>query len=374
MRIAIYQGLPAGGARHSIEAIVSILHKNHEVRLYSSIPEEIRGPLARIRSDWRSLVGEKKNQKEIAEQIDSGKYDVVFVTHDRFLQSPWVMKYLRTPIVFLCQEPTRQYYEYFLKIPEDLPLPNKLYEMLNRFLRKKIESDLARKAKVIVSNSYFSTESIFRAYGVYSTTVYLGVNTDEFYDMNLTKNHQVLVVGNDEPQKDLDLAIKTISLIKENRPKLIIKSPRQYDTKRVEGVAKQHGVDLEIIFNQTPDQLRKLYCESKITLATAHLEPFGLSAIESMACGTPVVAVREGGFRESVIDGETGILVDRNPVLLAAACEELLNNPDRARSLGVAGEKYVNTNFTWEKTVEHLVKLFEDAKKRKRRHHHSKLQ
>ena len=48
-------------------------------------------------------------------------------------------------------------------------------------------------------------------------------------------------------------------------------------------------------------------------LYTPHLEPFGLAAIEAMASGTPVVAVREAGPCETVVDGETGFLCERDP-------------------------------------------------------------
>ena len=47
------------------------------------------------------------------------------------------------------------------------------------------------------------------------------------------------------------------------------------------------------------------------------MEPFGLTTLESLACGTPIVAVREGGFREVVVEGLNGVLVDPTPASVA---------------------------------------------------------
>lgn len=363
MKIAIYQDLPHGGARRSIEAIIALLHENHDIRLFGSPHVETKN---RFVSDWRALVGQRIIQRRLAHEIDAEKFDVVLVTHDRYLQCPWLLRYLKTPAVFLCQEPTRAYYEYFLRIPDRWPFLNRVYEIINRLLRKKIEEENARFADVVVANSFYSAEVLFRVYGVTAMQVYLGINTSEYYPNKVKKENQVVVVGNDEHQKDLGLAIRTVGEIKENRPKLIIASPRVYKSARLERIAKREKVKLEIVFGRTIDQLREIYTTSRLTLATAHLEPFGLSVIESLACGTPVVAVKEGGFRETVSENQTGLLVERSAAALAEACHDLLTHPDKAAAFGEAGINHVTANFTWEKTVAKLVKILENAQKRKR--------
>lgn len=372
MKIAVYQNLPPGGARTCLDEIVSLLHKDHDVHLFSEPFDELPdGFFNRVISDWRALVTQKFKQKKLAETIDSAKFDIVLVTHDQFLQSPWVLRYLKTPAVFLCQEPTRSYCEYFLRIPADWPLVNRLYESVIRLLRKKYEEENANFADLVVANSCYSAESLFRAYGVNAQPVLLGYNPNQFYQEKTPKLNQVLIVGNDEPQKNLDLAINALAEIEGDRPKLVIKSPRQYDHSRLEKLARSKNLELEIVESRTRDQLRELYSASILTLATARLEPFGLSVVESMACGTPVVAVNEGGFRETVIHGQTGFLVERDSSAIAKAIGDLLKHPDKAREMGQAGVKHVAANFTWDKTVSHLVKLFEDVKNRKRRHHRS---
>lgn len=364
MKIAIYQSLPAGGANRSIDAITSILRADHEVTVFNTpFQESGSGLFHRLVSDLKALVFQRLVQKLLARKIDKQRFDVVLVTHDRYLQSPWILRCLKTPTVFLCQEPTRAYYESFLEIPQSLPFINRLYEKINRYFRKRFEEENAKQATVIAANSNYSAEVIFRCYGRNATPVHLGINTHEFHPEKVKKLIQVVVVGNDEPQKDLDLAIETVSRLKSPRPKLVIASPRQYDPARIKKLADKAKVRLEIVFGLDSASLRRLYSSSKLTLATAHLEPFGLSVVESMATGTPVVAVREAGFRETIVDQKTGFLVDRYSTSLAEACQSLINNPSLAEKMGHAGTRHVTKNFTWRKTTENLVKLMIDAKK-----------
>ena len=107
-------------------------------------------------------------------------------------------------------------------------------------------------------------------------------------------------------------------------------------------------------------QLREKYSESLVTLAAAHLEPFGLSVIESQACGTPVVAVNQGGFRETVIHQKTGLLLPRDPAKFAKDLEKLLQ--DRQR-LNLMGKQAINQakKFTWEKYINQLEQAIQQA-------------
>ena len=84
------------------------------------------------------------------------------------------------------------------------------------------------------------------------------------------------------------------------------------------------------------------------------MEPFGFVAIESMACGTPVVGVNEGGLRESVVNGETGLLVDRDPESIAAAVMQLLSDDERRRQYGCCGREHVLRRWQWDSAVERL--------------------
>jgi glycosyltransferase involved in cell wall biosynthesis len=91
-------------------------------------------------------------------------------------------------------------------------------------------------------------------------------------------------------------------------------------------------------------------------------EPFGIPVIEAMAAGLPVVATRAGALPEVVVDGETGILVERGDHAgLAAAISRLLADPQLRERMGAAGRERVRRLFTWEGSVARLEDLYESV-------------
>lgn len=368
MKIAIYYDVPAGGAFRTMEEEIKLLRLKHEIVVYHNLKPIFTPPiLTRFFKDCESIIFQRFRQRAQAAEIDRQKFDVVYVSHDRHSQAPWILRFLKTPTVFLCQEPTRAYFEEFLKIDPHLPLTNRIYESINRYLRKNIEIHNASFAKAIVANSVYSTESIFRAYGLKSTPVYLGIDREEYFPESLSKRNQIFIIGNHEPQKALPFAIEVFSKIdKRIRPRLVIGSPRDGDHSELKSLAKKLGVDLEIKVGLHPGELRNIYSRSKITLAVAYLEPFGLSVIESLACGTPVVAVREGGFKETIVNGKTGLLVPRDAAKIAGEIQSLLTHKLKREEMGRAGVKEVRGRFTWKNTVDQLEKIFYENSRRHR--------
>ncbi|HEY7400403.1 MAG TPA: glycosyltransferase family 4 protein [Actinomycetota bacterium] len=90
--------------------------------------------------------------------------------------------------------------------------------------------------------------------------------------------------------------------------------------------------------------------------AGLEVEGWGNVFIEAAACGRPVVVGDSGGARESLVDGETGILVDGRDVgRVASAVAGLLADPDRARAMGKAGRARVERDHTWPAIAERLA-------------------
>ena len=88
-------------------------------------------------------------------------------------------------------------------------------------------------------------------------------------------------------------------------------------------------------------------------------EGFNRSLLEAMACGLPVVATAVGGNVEIVQDGVNGLLVPPgNPEALAFAITELLKDKEKARKMGLEGQRLVEENFSIEKNVEKIEELY----------------
>jgi starch synthase len=92
-------------------------------------------------------------------------------------------------------------------------------------------------------------------------------------------------------------------------------------------------------------------------------ELLSLTAIEAMACGTPVVASRIGGIPEVVRDGETGFLAEPGDVTaLRDRLSEILADPHLGRRLGAAGRDLVLDRFTWEACAERCLAAYRELR------------
>jgi glycosyltransferase involved in cell wall biosynthesis len=109
-----------------------------------------------------------------------------------------------------------------------------------------------------------------------------------------------------------------------------------------------------------PEQLRNYYGAGDVAVTTPWYEPFGLTPLEAMACGRPVVGSAVGGIRFTVDHGVTGLLVPpRDPEALAAALRTLLAKLELRTRMGQAARRRVEREFTWPVVAERTAALYE---------------
>ncbi|MCL6096822.1 MAG: glycosyltransferase family 4 protein [Patescibacteria group bacterium] len=360
MKIAFFHELtPLSGARKVIEEYGKNLKVKHEIdlfyvddvedrkikRIFNKVyffefkNKKWRGGdwKGKIYSDFLELIKLYFLHKKIAGIINKGDYDFVFVNPSKFTQAPFLLRMVSKTIYF-CQEPLRMVYDPLFKLPENLIFFKKLYEKINRFNRRLIDKKNINKAKIVLANSLFSKDNIKKAYGLNAQLCYLGVDTDKFKPLKFKKTADLLFIGAEEFIEGFDLLSDTLSLYK-NAPLL------KFVARDINGI----GISEENLITEIN--------KSKIVLALSMSEPFGLIPIESMACEVPVIAVNEGGFKESVVNGKTGFLIERKPEQLEDRIDLLLSE-DRLRiEMGKSGRKLVLGKFTWEKSANNFLNI-----------------
>ena len=217
------------------------------------------------------------------------------------------------------------------------------------------------RADRVVTFSNWMKNRITDIYGLGSSIVRPGVNTEFFHiEKNISRKNMVLSIGAMWPFKGHKMAIDVISRISpDRRPSLAVIADREYPGYGavLEKSAAFKGVDLLLQQEISNEELLQLYSTSKAVLCCGHNEPYGLVPLEAMACGLPVIAVREGGFVDNIDSGKNGILVNRDPLEMAAVLEEVLLNDDLRRKLILRGREFVTGERSTKEAGKRLAEI-----------------
>ncbi len=364
MKIAVFYNLYFSGAKRTVlEHVKGLKALGHTVDVYTTDKsDDIFNPgsiadnqyvyeykqfiidspfLKHLTNDLSDFNLLKSIHREIAQDIDNKEYDIALIHTDKHTQAPFVLRFLKTKNVYFCLEPLKMVYEYGLRIPNNLSLPNRAYEAFNRYMRKKIDRENARASDFTLTISYFGRELMIQAFGLYPKISYLGVDTDQFKNLHIPKKNQIIFIGQRLKINGYEYAIEAIKLIPEKiRPELKILSISSNKNERLS--------DEEIV---------KLYNESLITLSLSNFDTFGLVALESLACEVPVVAFNVAGYRETMIDGKTGYLVDFSAEEIADKIIMLLQNPELRNKMGKTGRDWVEKEWMWTKQIKKLERV-----------------
>jgi len=110
------------------------------------------------------------------------------------------------------------------------------------------------------------------------------------------------------------------------------------------------------------DELERLYARAAVVVCPSRREGFGVTCLEAMAHGRPVVATGVGGLRDLVVDGETGIVVPpRDSAALRAALERLLGDRELRHRLGAAGRERARERFSWAAVTDATLQAYTEA-------------
>ena len=126
------------------------------------------------------------------------------------------------------------------------------------------------------------------------------------------------------------------------------------EARRLRRLAAELGVAARVDFRGAVahDHVPALLRSADVFVTAPWYEPFGMTPLEAMACGVPVVASAVGGIVDTVVDGVTGLHVPpRRPDRIGAALHTLLTDPGLARRLGSAGVERARTRYSWDRVA-----------------------
>lgn len=379
MDVAVVHFLPTGGAlrvlsewlvRSSATRIV-VYTRDAGVHQFAPLPRGVEvvevpvHPGDGMVNIARRLATSARDGARLAAQVDAGGHDVVFCFASRLTQAADVLPFLKTPSIYYAPEPLRSAYEPKALMHTDPGWTGKLTRAnLNpvEWRRAHLDRRYIRAAKTVVTHSTFTQQTLRAIYSVDSVVVPLGVDVESFVPLPGPRTGDVLSVGALHPLKGHDLVIDALAgLPASRRPRLVIVGDRGGAESDLKARAANGGVDLELLRGIPFHEVVARYQRAGVVVCAQRREPFGLVPLEAMACATAVVAVEEGGFRETIQPGVTGLLVPVDPAALGAAVARVLDDPLLADRLGQAGRDAVLRDWKWEVTAERYDALLADA-------------
>ena len=243
--------------------------------------------------------------------------------------------------------------------------------------RQKVEGELMGSAQRIVAFSSHERDAMVRLYGADASRIMLvpcGVDLSLFRPLDqdsvrdrlgLNGERVLLYVGRLEPLKGLDLLLHMTTHLEtcEKIRVLVVGGgdSEEQEVARLRRLAKTLKVEDVFDFVGRVDQedLPLYYNAADVCVMPSYYESFGLAALESMACGTPVVASRVGGLSTIVQHGRTGYLKSwRCPETFANSLEMIISSPQLRQSMGRAARRRAE-GMGWDKVAAKISQAYD---------------
>ncbi|WP_043113518.1 glycosyltransferase, partial [Solimonas soli] len=256
-----------------------------------------------------------------------------------------------------------------------------------------IERELVRRAARIVAEcpqDHADLRALYDADAAKLDIVPCGFDPQEFAPLERDaaraalgwepRRFTILQLGRIVPRKGIDNVIGALALLVQRGvdAELVVvggnsEMPNEVATPelgRLARLACELGVRERVRFigRRGRERLHHFYCASDVFVTTPWYEPFGITPVEAMACGVPVIGAAVGGIRTTVRDGVTGLLVPpRDPQALADRLAELAADPARRAALGAAGRRRAWRHYTWQRVATQMEAVYARALRSARR-------
>jgi glycosyltransferase involved in cell wall biosynthesis len=251
--------------------------------------------------------------------------------------------------------------------------------------RGEIEEALVRDADRIIAECPQDLDDLTQLYGArpgkvsvipcgFDPAELAPVGRDARRDLRIgPQEFVILQLGRLVPRKGIETVIRALGALKRRHgicARLVIVGGNSElpcaaatpEIGRLSAIAHDEGVLEQVLFTgrRRREALPSLYCAADVFVTTPWYEPFGITPVEAMACGIPVVGSAVGGIKYTVVDGKTGFLVPpRDPDALADRLAALARQPELASSMGREGQRRARQLFTWRRVATQVAELYE---------------
>lgn len=304
----------AGGERALLE-----IHKAFpDAPIYTSVYDprafpEFKG--ADIRTTWLQKFPFKFKHQFFAplrpfafRSLDLSEYDVVLINESADAKNIRVSAGAKT--LCYCHTPIRYYWSDYQKFLDNPgfgaldPVARLALKVLVRPLRK-IDYKAAQRMDYFAGNSEHIVRRIKKYYDRDAEVLYPPVNVHRFKPTKTVKKEQYVHIGRMNTMKRIDLIVKACNELKV--PLTVAGRGTEY-----ERLKKLAGPTVEVIFSPSDEEVTRLFQEAKALIFAAE-EDFGITPVEAMSAGTPVIAYGKAGVLETLTD-KTGVFFEEQSV------------------------------------------------------------
>jgi len=276
--------------------------------------------------------------------FDLSKYDLVITSCSWYITRGFKVG-PNTKVIAYCHTPPRWLYGYETSVGFTKYWPVKIYAKIVGYFMRKFDYKTAQKVDYWIANSKNVAGRIMKFYGKDSTVIYPPIEVEEIKKAtkNLKQEDYLIVVSRLVGAKGLEETAVVIKHLGMNL-KIVGESHGFADVE--ERLKKLSGGNIEMMGRVSDEKMYELLGKAKGFIALARDEDFGMTLVEAQAAGIPVIAYNGGGYKESVIDGITGIFVNStDEKTLESAVKKLLNTKWNREEIVRNAEKFSKERF-----------------------------